>query len=197
MYKHPITRQLVQLNNLNLQDIPNGPGSPTEKTEIGSRTDSPQGWYRIPRDVDVHAPRVLTSPSSQHRMMPSAKRYTHVKHVMLLPFLCILFLGPSERAHAEDVQGEQPADTESTDVYGECNEDTGAQCESYGEEADGLPAPGTVPLDQLAESIEKGEEEFSGCTVGQGELPKMFWGVGFLLLGFMFRSRKEQEKGRL
>jgi len=159
--------------------------------------ESPQGLQRIPRDVDVHGPRVLTSPTSQHLMMPSAKRYAHVKHVMLLPFLCILFLGPSERAHAEDVQGEQPADTEPTDVYDECNEDTGPQCEAYGEEADGLPAPGNVPLDELAESIEKGEEEFSGCAVGRGDMPRMFWGASFLLLGCMFRSRKEQEKGRL
>ena len=114
-----------------------------------------------------------------------------MKHVMLLPILCILFLGPNERAHAEDVQEEQSADTESTDVSSECDEQSDAQCESYGEEADGLPAPGDVPLDELADSIEKGEEEFSGCAVGHRDMPKALWGVGFILLGLMTGRREE------
>ena len=96
-----------------------------------------------------------------------------MKHVQLSVLVCIGFFLWGSNAYGEDVS---PLDAEAhtADSSGtveqadDCLEEDASDCPGIGLEADALPAAGSVPLDALGESIEKGEEQFSGCRANTG-----------------------------
>ena len=97
------------------------------------------------------------------------ERGNNLKHVQLSVLLIIVLAVWGLKAQAEDsfVQDAETHDStvsEGSQIAGNCDDVMTSNCVEVGQEADSLPSPGSVPLDELGESIEKGEEQFSGCS---------------------------------
>ena len=97
------------------------------------------------------------------------ERGTNLKHIQLSVLLVIVLAVWGLKVQAEDTfipdTGEQDTTVpEDAQIAGDCDDVVTSNCVEVGQEADSLPSPGSVPLDELGESIEKGEEQFSGCS---------------------------------
>ena len=74
-----------------------------------------------------------------------------------------------------------------------CDETEGL-CSPPGEEAADLPGSGSVPLQELAENVEKGEEQFGGCQSIPN--PMRLFPLGFLVLWSLFVRNTSLETRR-
>ena len=123
-----------------------------------------------------------------------------MKDIQLPVLVCIALSIWASTAFAEDVESK---DVESKDVQAieeleeaeECTDVNGLGCEGIGQEADALPSAGSVPLDALGESIEQGEEQFSGCTASpmghdSSSAILILWGIALLFVARNMRNKR-------
>ena len=64
----------------------------------------------------------------------------------------------------KDVHLDSP-DSGSAEDGGDCANESGP-CFAPGSEAESLPPSGSLPLQELDNSVEEGEEQFGGCATG-------------------------------